>query len=136
MSVTSEFQPGLEGGVAVEAEIGEPGRGGGALRYRGGDIEALVGRYPFENVWGLLVDEDISSPLPASENVELLEPSGSVPADLPAALAPLGPKWGMRKLVDIDEQQARDDLARLSSATLTVVAQAARGRRPAVPDDE
>jgi len=27
----------------------------------------LVGRYPFENVWGLLVDEDINSPLPPSE---------------------------------------------------------------------
>ena len=42
-----------------------------------------------------------------------------MPADLQAALATLGPKWGMQKLVDIDDKQARDDLARLSSATLT-----------------
>jgi citrate synthase len=42
----------------------------------------------------------------------------------------------MKKLVDIDDKQARDDLARLSSATLTVVAQAARGKQPAVPESE
>jgi len=37
---------------------------------------------------------------------------------------------------DIDDKQARDDLARLSSATLTIVAQAARGKQPAVPESE
>jgi citrate synthase len=42
----------------------------------------------------------------------------------------------MQKLVDIDDRQARDDLARLSSATLTIVAQAARGKQPAVPESE
>ena len=39
----------------------EPDREGGMLRYRGVDVEPLVGRVPYENVWGLLVDE---SPLP------------------------------------------------------------------------
>ena len=53
---TPEFRPGLEGVVAFETEIAEPDKDGGALRYRGIDIEELVGRYPFENVWGLLVD--------------------------------------------------------------------------------
>ena len=52
----SEFKPGLEGVVAFETEIAEPDRDGGALRYRGVDIEGLVGRVPFEKVWGLLVD--------------------------------------------------------------------------------
>ena len=122
--------------IAFETEIAEPDRDGGALRYRGVDIEELVGRYPFENVWGLLVDEDIDSPLPPAEAIELQDPSGSVPADLQAALATLGPKWGLEKLVDIDDEQARDDLARLSSATLTIVAQAARGKQPAVPESE
>ena len=37
------FKPGLEGIVAVETEIAEPDREGGALRYRGVDIEDLVG---------------------------------------------------------------------------------------------
>src|SRR5438477_11779335 len=133
---TSDFRPGLEGVIAFETEIAGPDKDGGTLRYRGIDIEDLVGRFPFENVWGLLVDEDLHSPLPPSEKIELQDPSGSVPADLQAALATLGPKWGMRKLVDIDDRQARDDLARLSSATLTIVAQAARGRQTPVPDDE
>jgi citrate synthase len=136
MSATSDFRPGLEGVIAFETEIAEPDKDGGTLRYRGVDIEDLVGHYPYENVWGLLVDENLHSPLPPSEKIELLDPSGSVPADLQAALATLGPKWGMRKLVDIDDKQARDDLARLSSATLTIVAQAARGHEAPVPDDE
>ena len=133
---TSDFRPGLEGVIAFETEIAEPDKDGGSLRYRGIDIEDLVGRYPFENVWGLLVDEDINSPLPFPEPIQLQDPSGSVPADLQAGLATLGPKWGLRKLVDIDAAQARDDLARLSAATLSIVAQAARGRQTPVPDSE
>ena len=38
------FKPGLEGVIAFESEIAEPDREGGALRYRGVDIEDLVGR--------------------------------------------------------------------------------------------
>ena len=55
----SEFKPGLEGVVAVETEIAEPDREGGSLRYRGVDIEELVGHVPYEKVWGLLVDESL-----------------------------------------------------------------------------
>ena len=133
---TSEFRPGLEGVIAFETEIAEPDKDGGSLRYRGIDIEDLVGHYPFENVWGLLVDEDINSPLPPAEKIELQDPSGSVPADLQAGLATLGAKWVLKKLVDIEAEQARDDLARLSAATLSIVAQAARGKQTPVPDSE
>ena len=48
MSEVADFKPGLEGVVAVETEIAEPDREGGALRYRGVDIEELVGRVPYE----------------------------------------------------------------------------------------
>jgi citrate synthase len=48
-------------------------------------------------------------------------------ADLQAGLATLGPKLGLRQLVDIGADDARDDLARLSAAALSLVAQAARG---------
>ena len=58
MSSDNEFRPGLEGVIAVETEIAEPDREGGSLRYRGIDIEELVGHYPYEAVWGLLVDDD------------------------------------------------------------------------------
>ena len=52
----SEVQSGLEGVVAFATEIAEPDKAGGALRYRGVDIEDLVGHVPYEKVWGLLVD--------------------------------------------------------------------------------
>ena len=50
-------QEGLEGVVAFATEIAEPDRDGGSLRYRGVDVEELVGAVPFERVWGLLVDD-------------------------------------------------------------------------------
>ena len=40
----AEFAPGLEGVIAFETEIAEPDKDGGSLRYRGVDIEDLVGR--------------------------------------------------------------------------------------------
>jgi citrate synthase len=114
--MAADYSPGLEGVIAFETEIAEPDKDGGALRYRGIDIEELVGRFPFENVWGLLVDEDINSPLQPVDGIELQDPSGSVPADLQAALATLGPKWGMKKIIDISDEEARDNLAQLSGA--------------------
>ena len=54
--MSGEVQSGLEGVVAFATEIAEPDRDGGALRYRGVDIEEIVGNVPFEQVWGLLVD--------------------------------------------------------------------------------
>ena len=74
--------------------------------------------------------------MPPAEPVELQDPSGSVMADLQAGLATLGPRWGLRQLVDIDPEQARDDLARLSAAALSIVAQAGRGAAAAVPEAE
>ena len=64
MSATAEVQSGLEGVVAFATEIAEPDREGGALRYRGVDIEELVGTVPFEQVWGLLVDGTLLPGLP------------------------------------------------------------------------
>ena len=56
----SEVQTGLEGVVAFATEIAEPDKEGGALRYRGVNIEELVGKVPFEQVWGLLVDGSLA----------------------------------------------------------------------------
>jgi len=44
------FRPGLEGVIAFETAIAEPDREGGALRYRGVDINDLVGRVPYGHV--------------------------------------------------------------------------------------
>jgi len=67
----SDFKPGLEGVVAFETEIAEPDKEGGSLRYRGVDIEELVGHVSFEHVWGLLVDNAFNPGLPPAEPMDL-----------------------------------------------------------------
>ncbi len=121
----NEFKPGLEGIVAVETAIAAPDREGGALRYRGYDIEELVGRYPYENVWGLLVDDDIESKMPDPEPYEPKNLTGNAPADLQAQVAHLAGEWKLKKLVDIDAEQTRDDLGRLSAQMMGIVARSA-----------
>ena len=131
----SEVQSGLEGVIAFATQIAEPDRDGGALRYRGVDIEELVGIVPFEQVFGLLVDGRFEPGLPIGEHVELPLRSGDVRVDLQAGLAALAAQWRLGELIDIDEPQARDDVARLSAAALSYVAQSARGADlPEVPD--
>ncbi|HJZ61410.1 MAG TPA: citrate synthase 2 [Miltoncostaeaceae bacterium] len=122
----SEFHPGLEGVVAVETEIAEPDREGGALRYRGIDIEELAGALPFERVWGILVDGSPQPGLTQAPAVTLAAPTGDVLADLQGATAALGGRWGLGKLIDISDVEARDDLARVSAAMVSLTAQAAR----------
>ena len=133
----SEVQHGLEGVVAFETEIAEPDKEGSALRYRGVDIEDLVGRVPFENVWGLLVDGSYEPGLPPAEPIPLPVHSGDIRVDVQSAVAMLAPTWGLRPLYDIDDAQARDDLARAAVMVLSYVAQAARGLgQPMVPQSE
>jgi len=127
MSATSEVQSGLEGVAAFATEIAEPDREGGALRYRGVDIEELVGTVPFEQVWGLLVDGALEPGLPPAEPHPLIVRSGDPRVDVQAALAMLAPQWGFGQLIDISDEQARDDLARASVMALSFVAQSARG---------
>jgi citrate synthase len=133
----NEFRPGLEGVVAIQTEIAEPDREGGALRYRGVDIEELVGHVPYEKVWGLLVDETLEPGMPDPEPHEPKSLSGNAPADLQSETARLSTEWGLQKLVDIEPDQARDDLARLSAQMMATVAQSAAvgdGLRPGDDD--
>jgi len=133
----SDFKPGLEGVVAVETEIAEPDREGGSLRYRGIDIEELVGHYPYENVWGLLVDDDLSSKMPDPEPYEPARLTGNAPSDLQAETARLAGEWSLGKLNEISDEEAREDLGRLSAQMMGIVARSAAvadGREPA-PDD-
>jgi len=130
----SEVQSGLEGVVAFATEIAEPDKEGGALRYRGVDIEELVGKVPFEKVWGLLVDGSLEPGLPPAEPHSLSFRSGDPRVDVQSALATLGPEWGFEPVIDITDEQARDQLARASVMALSFVAQSARGTgRPPVP---
>ena len=121
----SDFKPGLEGVVAFQTEIAEPDREGGALRYRGVDIEELVGAVPYEKVWGLLVDESLEPGMPDPEPYEPASLTGNAPSDLQAETARLSSVWNLKKLVDIDDGEARDDLARLSAQMMAIVAKSA-----------
>ena len=131
----NDFKP-TEGVVAVETEIAEPDREGGALRYRGVDIEELVGNYPYENVWGLLVDNDLSSKMPDPELYEPSSLTGTRPQTSrrrPRA----SPAPGSSKLNEILDEQAREDLGRLSAQMMGIVARSAAvaDGREAVSDD-
>ncbi|MBC3189887.1 citrate synthase 2 [Pseudonocardia sp. C8] len=128
------FRPGLEGHVAFRTEIAEPDKDGGALRYRGVDISDLAGQVTFGDVWALLVDGRFGQGLPPAEPFPIPVHTGDVRVDVQAALAMLAPYWGYRPLLDVDEAEARDNLARASVMALSYVAQSARGIGvPAVP---
>ena len=132
-----DFVPGLEGVVAFETEIAEPDKDGGALRYRGVDIEDLVGHVTFGNVWGLLVDGKFNPGLPPAEPFPIPIHSGDIRVDVQSALAMLAPVWGLKPLHDITDVQAREDLARAAVMALSFVAQSARGiDKPMVPQRE
>jgi citrate synthase len=137
MSELNDFKPGLEGVVAVETEIAEPDREGGALRYRGVDIEELVGHAPYEKVWGLLVDGTLEPGMPEPEPYEPAALTGNAPSDAQAEIARLSGVWGLGKLHQISDEQARDDLGRLSAQMMAIVARSARvadGHRDSVSD--
>jgi citrate synthase len=132
--MAEDFVPGLEGVVAFETTIAEPDKDGGSLRYRGVDIEDLVGKVTFGDVWALLVDGRFGSGLPPAEPFPIPVHTGDVRVDVQAALAMLTPIWGYRPLLDITSEEARDELARASVMALSYVAQSARGIGvPAVP---
>src|SRR3954447_5288995 len=114
MADETVFKPGLEGVVAFETEIAEPDRDGSALRYRGVDIEDLVGVMPFERVWSLLVG--------GGELPEVEPPAyprqGDPRRDLQAALA----QFDSPALIDLDEDEARDELAHASATAVAFLA--------------
>jgi citrate synthase len=133
----AEVQSGLEGVVAFATEIAEPDREGGALRYRGVDIEDLVGQVAYEKVWGLLVDGSFEPGLPPAAPHALTVRTEDPRVDLQAALAMLASEWGLQPVIDISDEEARIDLARTSVMALSFVAQAARGAGHApVPQSE
>jgi citrate synthase len=123
----TEVHHGLEGVIAFETEIAEPDKEGSALRYRGVDIEDIVGRVPFENIWGLLIDGTYTPGLPPAEPYNIPVHTGDIRVDVQAAVAMLAPAFGMGQTYDISDEQAREDLSRVAVMVLSYAAQAARG---------
>lgn len=135
--MSDDFKPGLEGVIAFESEIAEPDKEGSALRYRGVDIEDLVGRVSFGNVWGLLVDDAFAPGLPVFDEEVQPVRTGDVRVDAQAGIAMLAPALGMKPLLDISDSEARDNLAKASVRVLSYVAQSARDKSlPTVPQSE
>ena len=62
---------------------------------------------------GLLVDESFQPGLPAVEPYEGGGLTGNTPADLQSVTARLGGEWGLEKLIDITDDEAREDLRRV-----------------------
>ena len=130
----TEVHHGLEGVVAFETQIAEPDKEGSALRYRGVDIEDLVGRVPFENVWGLLVDGTYTPGLPPAEPYNIAGPHRRRPRRRAGRVAMLAPARACGQTYDITDEQAREDLARVAVMVLSYAAQSARGLgKPVVP---
>ena len=134
--MSDDFKPGLEGVIAFESIIAEPDKEGSSLRYRGVDIEDLVGKVSFGNVWGLLVDDSFAPGLPVADAISLPVHSGDVRVDAQSATAMLAKHYGMKPLLDISDEQARLDLARTSTMVLSFVAQSARGKENPVPESK
>jgi citrate synthase len=133
----SDFKPGLEGVVAFETEIAEPDKEGGSLRYRGVDIEELVGHVSFGHVWGLLVDNAFAPGLPSAEPIDLPVSTGDVRVDAQSGIAALGARWGLLPLLDISPEQAREDVGRACTQLLALIAASARGAElPQVPQQQ
>jgi citrate synthase len=129
--IPHDFVPGLAGVPAFTTEIAEPDRDGGALRYRGVNIEDLVAeKVEFGDVWALLVDGKFGAGLPPAEPVELPVYTRDVRVDVQAGLAMLAPMWCFEPLLDIDDQTAREQLARASAMALSYIAQVRKGRLP------
>ena len=119
----SDFKPGLEGVIAFESQIAEPDKEGGSLRYRGVDIEDLVGAVPYEQVWGLLVDGRFKPGLPPAEPHPLTVRSGDPRVDVQEGLAMLTP----------EQRAAYDQLQAANMAAAQANAAAAAAPAPAAP---
>jgi citrate synthase len=135
MATLADVHDGLEGVFAFATEIAEPDRDGGSLRYRGIDVEQLVGTVSFDAVWGLLVDDRLDEPLQPAESMPLPLHSGDVRVDLQVAIAALAATWELAPLVDLSADDVRRQLARISAQAIEFVALSARGGEATpVPD--
>ncbi|WP_067889346.1 citrate synthase 2 [Nocardia vaccinii] len=128
MSVSTEFSEGLEGVTAFATKIAEPDKAGGALRYRGVDVRELVAEgVHFDDVWSLLVDGEFGGHIDMRAAPTLPYTSADVRIDAQAAVATLAARYGFAPLLDISDPVAADHLATATAATLSFVAQSARG---------
>ena len=118
-----------------ETRIAEPDREGGALRYRGIDIEELDRRGAVREGVGPARRRRVRARPAARRAAPAGDPDRRPARRRPGRAGDAGrAEWGLRALIDISDEEARDDLARASVMALSFVAQSARGTgRPPVP---
>jgi citrate synthase len=76
--------------------------------------------------------------MPDPEPYEPARLTGNAPSDLQAETARLSGEWQLGKLNEISDEQAREDLGRLSAQMMSIVARSARiadGHTDTIPDD-
>ena len=132
----NDFKPGLEGVVAFQTEIAEPDRRRRSPVSRRGHRGARRAG-PVRKGLGPPGGREPRAGHARSGAVRAGEPDGECALDLQAETARLSSVWNLQKLVDIEDLQARNDLARLSAQMMSIVAKSAAvhdGREPA-PDD-
>lgn len=119
-SESPTLHPGFVGVSGFTTAICRPSSVGDTLRFRGVDIEDLVGIRPYDDVWRLLVDDDPGSgPLAQVADDEVaaaLDDVGTPRVILQRALLRIGESRGMRPTRGGDAAGLRDDLAVLSLA--------------------
>ena len=90
-----------------------------------------------ERVGGLHVSENLGAGRPAPDPYEPKSRTGNAPSALQAETARLSREWNRRKLVDVEEGEGGDALARLSAEMMSIVAKSAAvhdGLQPASDD--
>ena len=135
-AVPEDFVPGLEGVVAFTTEIAEPDKDGGALRYRGVDIEELV-ELPghFRRRVGTAGRRRVRPRPAAGRAVPAADPQRRRPRRRAGRPGRCWRRSGaIRRCSTSTTHTAREQLARASVMALSYVAQSARGiYQPAVP---
>jgi len=119
--------------LAFASEIAEPDRDGGALRYRGVDIEELSGRCPSRASGGCSSTAVRTGRWRPAGTHPLGYRTGDTRVDVQSAIAALAPEWGFGQLVDVSAEVARDQLARTADEPLLRRPVRPRRRRRPVP---
>ena len=126
--------PGLEGVVAFATEIAEPDKRAARCATAASTSRTSSARSRSSRSGACSWTARFSPGLPPAEPHPLTVRSGDPRVDVQSALAMLAPEWGFGQLIDISDEEARDDLARASVMALSFVAQSARGAgQPPVP---
>ena len=127
-SATTEVQSGLEGRSRVrDRDRGARPRGWRAALPRASTSRSSSATSRSARSGGCSSTASCCRGCRRPSRIALSVRSGDPRVDVQSALAMLAPQWGFGQLIDISDEEARDNLARASVMALSFVAQSARG---------